>query len=248
MKAKRIGTIIILMIGFALFDIFNIQTVNASKMTTMYVIDQKKVNGVGEKYKYYKNGLIKKSSYKSGSYTKIKYKKKEVVKVVKGSSEKIYFIEKWKYKKKKLIKKEIAHFTEYTPKSGDITYEKYYYNKKGDLVERIITNNITSDETLLYYYNKNGQLIEKVYNGDVYKYQYDKKGNISSLDDSLMGNHKYKLKYKKGKLVKQIITNMPDTPNNQVVYKFKYKKMRVKKSYVKLIKKQQWEIINGSSI
>lgn len=130
-----------------------------------------------------------------------------------------------------------------------ILLTKNIYNNSGQIKKRIIKNNIVDqDEVLNYSYNKKGQLIRKEYMGTIYKYKYDRNENIKALkirdSEKDSGDYKYKLTYKNGRAIKQVISNMSDAENNEVITKFKYKKVKVKKEYISIIKKQQWEIIN----
>lgn len=130
-----------------------------------------------------------------------------------------------------------------------ILLTKNIYNNSGQIKKRIIKNNIVDqDEVLNYSYNKKGQLIRKEYMGTIYKYKYDRNENIKALkirdSEKDLGDYKYKLTYKNGRAIKQVISNMSDAENNEVITKFKYKKVKVKKEYISIIKKQQWEIIN----
>lgn len=203
-----------------------------------------------ENFKYTRNGLLSKRLYSNGNYSeKFYYKKEKVIKVVKGGQG-AGFTELWKYVGGRLSEKVITHkYTSDGKISRDITYEIFLYNKKGQIKKWIVSNNVSgTDENLTYSYNKRGQITKRKYRTIIYKYKYDKKGNIKSIKDSTnnLGTNKYKLTYKRGRVTKQVITNVLEAKNSKQTKMFKYKKIKVPQKYVNTIKKQQWEIINGS--
>ena len=216
-QVKRyLSLVLMFALVFAIPFAFTQQASAASSKTKYVVTSMKSTDDVGKtqttKYTYFKNGLLKTSSYSDGS------------KAVFTRNKKGYQTKFKRYENGKL--------------DQTLTY-KYKYNKKGLATKQSVYD---SDKKLIGFYTvtyyKNGKVKQEKYSqvGDKYEltFKYNKKGDctlIKTVDKTLSSVDKYTYKYdKNGNPVKEssVTTWKDNTGSGQsttnVTHKYTYDK------------------------
>ncbi len=159
----------------------------------------------------------------------------------------------WTYTwKKGLLKKK-------TGKSADGTEtQTYTYNKKKQIKSSANTwsNSEGTNVSQSSYKYKKGHVAKETAKGtgwtNVITYKFDKRKNVTSVSAISNGRqvsyYKAAITYKKKgpSIIKTRRKNPMMDKEENLTISFTYKKIKVKKSYVKAIKEQQWKLINNA--
>lgn len=131
---------------------------------------------------------------------------------------------------------------------GVMTYKETYNYDKAGRVSKVLHDRTGDVATYSFKYNSKKRMSKKslkASNGSVYTtaYSYDGKGNLTKVRESY-STKSCKNTYKKGRLSKRVVTESYSSWSNTKTISYKYKAVKVPKSYVSQIKKQQWALLN----
>lgn len=261
MKKKIAAIVMVFAVAFAFMPLLG--TANAASKKLIYVVSSTDFDFQSEvfekmshgKVKYNKKGLVTEFTAAKNKI-EIKYDKKNKVKQLNITP---YAVGEYKSTVKYTWKKGKLKKTVKTSKEETVT-TKYSY--KGKKIVKAVDKIVPKDSTYpvgknvnTYKYKKNH--ISKVKSVTELAtlstlYKFDKKGNIkkmySSVDGKDAGITTNKITYKKGKPV--FVKSEYVVKEKEKVFvtktKFKFKKIKVPKKYYKVIKEQQWKLINAS--
>ena len=209
------------------------------------------------KLKYFANGdmagLLKKMNHvNDGSYTKINYASFKKIKsfVNENASSGYTTKSKYTYKKGRISKVTVGK-----------TIMKLTYNAGGQVKKTKVIGtyydpvkhkDIKGSYTNKYSYNAKGLLVRANTLDKLYTYKYDKKKNIKKItvkdkEDKSKTVYNIKNKYKKDRLVKRTITHIDpyEGGKSSGTVTYKYKTINVPKKVVKIIKNQQYVLLNN---
>lgn len=213
-------------------------------------IEIKDSQGADLKRVFYQHGLIKAIRSKNQDMD-FKYKKNKIVEMcsniktgpLKGKTTSSYIWKKNHIFTKQTLDNIATEKTVYTWKNGKCTssFEKYLdFNDSGNFRKFSYKNGVVKKVELTYVGITKNSI----------KYKYDKKRNLKSVSVTYAGGklktYQAKLSYKKGKLVK-IQTKEYDPFSDKLLKKtirIQYKKIKVAPADYKIIKEQQWQLIN----
>ena len=242
-KIKNLNVLLLLVGAFMAVTVAALALMNtgkanakASDKVNVYVIKSYGVDFDG-RYRhvsYTKNGLIKKVS--SGYDWKIyKYDKKNRIKNAYFDYHGGYDNLKIKYKGSKITK----IFIKRDDNRKAVSRFKY---KKGKL--RVIKRKGSEGrKTIKFKYNKKGHVIlinVKSWNGrDNYRFKYDKSDNVKKYS-GFYSRPSFQNGYdEKGRLAIRYIND------SEYDLEYQYKKIKVKKSLLRKVEKQQWALLNN---
>ena len=222
-------------------------------MVVVSKIRIKDSNGTDTTKVSYRHGLIKtvRSKYQDMSFT---YKKNKIKKLsinIKTGPLKGQEISSYVWKNNHIIQKNTE---------DNIATEKSLYNWKNGKCISSFSKYLDFDDTgtiRKYTYKKGVVCKEKLsYIGiadNTVKYKFDKKRNLKSVTVIYPGGklktYHAKLSYKNGKLVKiqaKEYDPFSDKPSSKTIY-IQYKKIKINPSKYKIIKEQQWQLINSNA-
>lgn len=228
----------------------------AASSKTVYVLKTVKQNGYKmNTYSYDSKGRLKKGSLMYGSSEcELTYNSKNrLTKFRRSFNEWCNFDYTYSSKGRVTKVNNYYTFTSDNKYAYDGLQSKLKYNSKGKVYKEIVTDG-RKTYTNKFTYNSKGLLTKAVIKypqrKGTYKYTYDGKKNVKKVvfttgtDGS--ETQTYDNEYdSKGRLKKRTITFSSDAGDeNTVTYTYSYKKMTVSSKYAKMIKAQQWLLLN----
>ena len=260
MKGFKITTVIVLALAVSLCMIPLMGQAKTAKKVDVQVVSKITTNFKSNATKFkktcnvkYKDGLVTHYEDANGIFNMTYTKDNKIKKRVETDNDSDKIVYNYTFKKGKVVK---------DGKSKECIYKDIFKSKAQKIVSAVLMIKDKGDKKFVKipckYSYKNDRVVKAVGDyGDfkaVDKYTYDKKGNmvknVEKAGSKTTEKINAKIKYKNGLAVKIMTKVIKPNMGAPINYSrtFKYKTIKVNEDALKLVERQQWQVVNSDVV